>query len=285
MFKGSIVALVTPMQADGSIDKKSLYDLVEWHIAAKTDGLVIAGTTGEGTTLTTQEQAEMIGLVVKQVAKRIPIIAGTGSNNTQHTVELTENAKKAGADACLIVTPYYNKPTQNGLFEHYKYVAERVSIPILLYNVPGRTACDLLPATVGRLAKFSNIIGIKEATGKVERAIEILNCCGKDFAVLSGDDATAFDLMINGAVGVITVTGNIAPDKMHAVCENYLAGNHGLAEKINKELMPLHQKLFLEPNPIPAKWALYKMGKIPNGIRLPLTTLDEKFHTELPSFF
>lgn len=281
MFQGSMVALVTPMQTDGSIDKKSLHDLVEWHIASSTDALVIAGTTGESVTLNDDEHYDLISTVVNQVAKRIPVIAGAGSNCTQHSLTLTRNAKKAGADAALIVTPYYNKPTQNGLFEHYKLIAEKVALPIILYNVPGRTMCDLLPETVERLAKFSNIIGIKEATGKLERATDILNRCGKKFAIYSGDDATALDLMWLGAKGVISVTANVAPQKMHAMCKAALSNNKLLAESINKELMPLHQKLFLESNPIPTKWALYEMGRIPAGIRMPLSQFDKKFHKDL----
>lgn len=281
MFKGSMVALVTPMHTDGTIDKKSLHDLVEWHIASQTDGLVIVGTTGEATTLSDEEHFDMIATVVKQVAKRLPVIAGTGSNSTHHTVELTANAKKAGADAALIVTPYYNKPVQQGLYEHYKHVAEAVAIPIILYNVPGRTACDLLPETVARLASIPNIIGIKEATGKIERATEIHALCGKAFEIYSGDDSTEMELMFNGACGVISVTANIAPRKMHDLCEAALAGNKALAEKINNELMLLHKKLFLESNPIPVKWLLNQMGRIPAGLRLPLTPFAEKFHAEL----
>lgn len=283
MFKGSLVALVTPMQADGTVDKKSLHDLVEWHIESKTDGLVVVGTTGEAATLTEDEQYEIISDVVKQVAGRIPVIAGTGTNSTQHTIELTLNAKKAGADAALIVTPYYNKPTQKGLIEHYKLIAEKTAFPIILYNVPGRTACDLLPETVAQLAKIPHIIGIKEATGKLERATEILKHCGEKFAIYSGDDETALDLMLLGAHGVISVTTNVAPRKMHDLCAAALAGNKALAEKLNKELMPLHKKLFLESNPIPTKWALHEMGLIPPGIRLPLSPLDPKFHTDLKS--
>ncbi len=281
MFQGSMVAIVTPMQKDGSIDKNSLHDLVEWHIASKTDALVVAGTTGESATLTGAEQADIITTVVKQVNKRIPVIAGSGSLSTQHTIELTSHAKQAGADACLIVTPYYNKPPQNGLFEHYKFIAEKCLIPIILYNVPSRTQCDLLPETVARLAKISNIIGIKEATGKLERAQEIAKLCGKDFLIFSGDDATAMDLMLNGAKGTISVTANIAPRKMRDLCAAAIAGNKQLAEKINNDLMPLHKKLFLEANPIPVKWALHEMGLIPSGIRLPLISLDAKFHSEV----
>lgn len=281
MFQGSMVALVTPMKSDGSLDTKSLHDLVEWHIAQNTDGIIVAGTTGEGSTLTSEEQFAIVASVVKQVANRIPVIAGTGSNSTQHTIELSQAAQKAGVDACLIVTPYYNKPTQTGLYEHYKKVAEEVSIPILLYNVPGRTAVDLLPETIARLATIPNIIGIKEATGKLERTQEILNHCGKSFCIYSGDDATAMDLMLLGAKGVISVTANVAPYKMHALCEAALSGNKAEALKINAELMPLHRKLFLEANPIPVKWAAHQMGLIPAGIRLPLTPLGEKFHAEV----
>lgn len=281
MFQGSIVAIVTPMHEDGSIDKRALHDLVEWHIAEKTDGIVITGTTGESATLTHKEQLELISLAVKQVKKRIPVIAGTGSNSTEHTIQLTQEAEKAGADACLIVTPYYNKPTQNGLYAHYKAIAESTSIPIILYNVPGRTGCDLLPETIERLAALPSIMGIKEATGSLERSIDILKRCPKDFAIYSGDDATALDLMLHGAKGVISVTANIAPRKMHDLCEAALNGNKVLAEKLNTQLMPLHQNLFLESNPIPTKWALHEMGMISSGIRLPLLPLDPKYRHEL----
>lgn len=281
MFKGSMVALVTPMQTDGSIDKKSLHELVEWHIASKTDALVISGTTGEGPTLSIEEHSEIMSSVVAQAAKRIPIIVGTGSHSTQHTIELTQNAKKAGADAALIVTPYYNKPTQNGMYEHFKTIADKVALPIILYNVPSRTACDILPETVERLAKIASIIGIKEATGKIERTTEILHRCEKHFTVYSGDDITAYELMLHGAKGVISVTANVAPRKMHDLCEAALSGEKNLAEKLNTELLPLHKILFVETNPIPVKWALHEMGKIPPGIRLPLLPLDPKYRVEL----
>lgn len=281
MIQGSIVALVTPMQVDGSIDKKSLHALIDWHIAEKTDGIVIAGTTGEGSVLTEDEQFALISEVVEQVAGRIPVIAGTGTLSTHHTIHLTRNAEKAGADAALIVTPYYNKPTQLGLFEHYKKIAENVSLPLILYNVPSRTACDILPETVEQLAALSTIIGIKEATGKPERTADIFNRCGKQFAIYNGDDATALDCLRAGAVGAISVTANVSPHKMHAMCKAALNGEMALAEKINQELMPLHKKLFLESNPIPTKWALHQMGLIPAGIRLPLVSLDPKFHSEL----
>ncbi len=281
MMKGSIVALVTPMKPDGTVDEKSLSQLVEWHIAEKTAGLVIAGTTGEGSTLTEAEQYDLISKVVKQVSGRIPVIAGTGSLSTQHTIYLTLNAKKAGADAALIVTPYYNKPSQNGLVAHYKEIAESTAFPIILYNVPGRTACDMLPETVERLAKVPGIIGIKEATGQPARTAEIFKRCGKQFAIYSGDDATALDSMQGGASGVISVTANIAPKKMAEMCTAALEGDMALATQLNNELMPLHKKLFLESNPVPTKWVLTQMGLIPPGIRLPLLSLDPKFHTEL----
>lgn len=281
MIKGSLVALVTPMHPDGTLDKKSLHDLVEWHIAEKTDGLVIVGTTGEAATLTEEEQYALISDVVKQVNHRIPVIAGTGTNSTQHTIALTQQAKKAGADAALIVTPYYNKPTQRGLVEHYKAITAQVSFPIILYNVPGRTACDMLPETVEQIASLSQIIGIKEATGKIERTTDIYKRCGDRFAIYSGDDATALDSMLNGAVGVISVTANVAPQKMHNLCKAANEGDKAMAEKLNAELMPLHTKLFLESNPIPTKWVLNQMGLIPSGIRLPLSPLDPKFHHDL----
>lgn len=281
MFQGSIVAIVTPMHLDGTVDKKALHDLVEWHIASKTDGIVVAGTTGESATLTPQEMSDLISTVVKQVNKRMPVIAGTGSNSTQHTLDLTRQAKLAGVDGCLIVTPYYNKPTQNGLYEHYKMIAENVDLPIILYNVPGRTACDLLPETVARLASFPTIVGIKEATGNINRVQEILKQCQSDFTILSGDDATGMDLIFAGGKGVISVTANVAPKAMHELCQAALQGKKTEATKINHELMPLHKKLFLESNPIPTKWALYEMGRIQSGIRLPLLPLDPKFRNEL----
>ncbi len=281
MFQGSMVAIVTPMNTDGSVDKQSLCDLVEWHISSKTEGLIVAGTTGEGATLTDAEQLDVISTVLKQVKKRIPVIAGTGSNGTHHTIELTLQAKKAGVDGCLIVTPYYNKPPQNGLYEHYKAVAEKCAVPIILYNVPGRTCCDLLPETIERLAKIQNIIGIKEATGKLDRAQEIQKLCGPQFEIYSGDDATSMDLMLNGAHGVISVTANVAPAKMAELCKAALSGDRQTAEKINAELMPLHTKLFVEANPIPVKWVLHEMGRIPSGIRLPLVPLNSRFHEDL----
>jgi len=275
---GSMVAIVTPMLDNGSIDFPALQALVEWHIQEKTSAIVVAGTTGESATLGPEEHTQLVTHVVKQVNRRIPVIAGSGTNSTQTTLILSENAKKAGADACLLVTPYYNKPTQNGLFEHYKTVAQKIDIPIILYNVPGRTACDLLPATVERLSTVPHIVAIKEATGQLERAQEIMQRCDKQFAVYSGDDATALSLLRHGAQGVISVTANIAPAKMQAMCTAVCQQEYTLAEKINEELMLLHQRLFIETNPIPSKWALQQMGKIKGGIRLPLLPLDNQYH-------
>jgi 4-hydroxy-tetrahydrodipicolinate synthase len=281
MFKGSMVALVTPMQADGSLDRKSLVDLIEWHIVQKTSAIIVAGTTGEASTLSREERKEITQLAVKTARGRIPIIAGTGSNSTATTILYTQDAEAAGVNACLIVTPYYNKPTQKGLYEHYKMVAADTSLPIILYNVPSRTGVDMLPETIFRLAKIANIIGIKEATGKQDRLTEILNGCDSNFMLYSGDDATALDWLMDGAHGVISVTANVAPLKMAVVCEAVIVGHQDLAEKINKELMPLHTRLFVESNPIPTKWVLSEMGLISTGIRLPLTTLDPKFYPEL----
>jgi 4-hydroxy-tetrahydrodipicolinate synthase len=281
MFKGSMVAIITPMLEDGTIDKPALNELVEWHIQAKTTAIIAAGTTGESATLEPDEQFELVSLVVKKAAGRIPVIAGAGTNSTQSTLKLAANAERAGADACLIVTPYYNKPTQHGLYEHYKTVAGKTSLPVILYNVPGRTACDILPETVERLSKVKNIIGIKEATGKMDRLREIIQRCDKSFEIYSGDDATGLELMLNGGHGVISVTANVAPEKMAEMCTAALAGDHSLAKKINAELDLLHHRLFLESNPIPTKWALHTMGKIRSGIRLPLLPLDSKYHQEV----
>lgn len=281
MFKGSIVAIVTPMQLDGSIDESSLAELIEWHIAAKTHGIVVAGTTGESATLDSNEHHALVSFVVKKVAGRIPVIAGTGTNSTRTSIILSENAKKAGADACLIVTPYYNKPTQNGLVAHFKTIAEHIDLPIIMYNVPGRTACDMLPETVARLSEIKNIVGIKEATANVERAISIKKMVASQFTILSGDDFTALQLMQNGAEGVISVTANVAPLKMSRMCEAMLNQHLEKAQAINHELALLHQRLFIESNPIPTKWALQTMGKIRAGIRLPLLPLDNKYHQEV----
>jgi len=283
MFQGSIVALVTPMSEDGSVDFDSLQQLVDFHVDSGTDAIVAMGTTGESATLSQQEHCTVLQQVVEFSNKRVPIIAGTGANSTTEAIELTKCALQAGADACLLVTPYYNKPTQEGLFLHYKAVAEAVAIPQILYNVPGRTAVDMLPETVKRLAGLPNIIGIKEATGDMERIKELLSLCPKDFYVWSGDDATALEAIFLGAKGDISVTANVAPKLMHEMCAAALDGNDVLANKLNQRLMPLHEKLFVEANPIPVKWALMEMSKIPKGIRLPLTILSTKFHETVRS--
>lgn len=281
MFEGSMVALITPMTLDGEIDYQALAQLIHWHIVSKTDAIVVAGTTGESATFDHEEHAKLIRFAVKTAAKRVPIIAGTGTNVTKSTMKLVKNAEDAGADGCLIVTPYYNKPSQNGLYHHYKEIADASRLPIILYNVPGRTCCDLHPETVEKLSKHPQIIGIKEATAKIERAEDIIRRCGQDFLVLSGDDATAFELMQHGAKGVISVTANVAPQKMHDLCQAALHGKMDEAKAINQHLSLLHERLFLESNPIPAKWALYKMGKIKMGIRMPLLPLDERYHQGL----
>lgn len=278
MLQGSMVALVTPMQGDGSLDEASLGSLVEFHIENKTDAIVAVGTTGESATLDEQEHCRVIRQVVGFVKGRIPVIAGTGSNSTREAIDLTRCAQQAGADACLLVTPYYNKPTQEGLYLHHKAVAEAVSIPQILYNVPGRTAVDMTADTVERLAEVPNIVGIKEATGDVERAREIKRRCGEEFAVYSGDDATAMELILAGGQGTISVTANVAPQAMHEMINAALSGNRDQASKINDRLMGLHEKLFVEANPIPVKWACHEMGLIPAGLRLPMTMLSQQYH-------
>jgi len=275
MIQGSLVALVTPMKPDGAIDETALRALVEWHIAEGTDGIVAVGTTGESATLDEEEHCRVIRQVVEMVAGRIPVIAGTGANSTTEAIILTRCAKAAGADACLLVTPYYNKPTQEGLYLHHKAIAEAVDIPQILYNVPGRTACDMLPETVARLAKVPNIVGIKEATGDLTRITRIRELCGPDFAIYSGDDATGCEALLSGANGVISVTNNVAPRAMHELCVAALAGNRAEAERIDAMLRGLHKELFIEANPIPVKWALAEMGRMDTGIRLPLTWLSE----------
>lgn len=276
-----MVALVTPMKEDGTIDYDALDTLVEWHIAAQTNALVVAGTTGECATLEPEEHYELISSVVAKAAGRIPVIAGTGTNSTHTTIKLSEGAKRAGAQACLIVTPYYNKPTQKGLYQHYKTIAERVQHPIIIYNVPGRTACDILPETLAKLAQVKHIIGVKEATPKVERTREIVACCPENFEIYSGDDPTALAAMLIGAKGVISVTANVAPDKMSQMCKAALAGEKEKAQALNQSLVLLHERLFVESNPIPTKWALQTMGKIKGGIRLPLLPLDNRYHDEV----
>lgn len=282
MFHGSMVALVTPMTLAGKIDEQSLRNLVDIHVAAGTDAIVAVGTTGEAATLSYAEQLRVINIVLEQVAGRIPVIAGTGTCNTAVTIALSQAAKSAGADACLVVTPYYNKPTQEGLYQHYKALAHAVAMPIILYNVPGRTAVDMLPCTVARLAAISNIIGIKEASGIMDRAADIFERCAEyTLDIYSGEDQSGLALMGHGAKGIISVTANVTPDLMHDMCAAALEGDDTQAEDIHARLMPLHQALFLESNPIPCKWALYRMGLIPEGIRLPLTPLVRAYQTEL----
>lgn len=278
-IRGSIVALVTPMHDDGAIDWNCLAELVEWHISEGTDGLVAVGTTGESATLDVDEHLDVVRKVVHQARGRVPVIAGTGANSTREAIELTQAGMDAKADACLVVTPYYNKPPQEGLYQHYKAVAEATRAPILLYNVPGRTGCDLLPETVARLAPIPNIIGLKEAVGSAERRQALLGLgLRRDFLLLSGDDETAREAILAGFAGDISVTANIAPRLMHQMCAAALAGDAALAATLDAQLLPLHQKLFVEPNPIPAKWALQAMGRIPAGLRLPLVPLSVSQH-------
>ena len=281
MIAGSMVALVTPMDAQGRLDWDSLSKLVDFHLQEGTHAIVAVGTTGESATLDYEEHIKVIEHVVKQVNGRIPVIAGTGANSTREAVELTRNAKEAGADACLLVVPYYNKPTQEGLYQHFKHIAEAVDIPQILYNVPGRTACDMLADTVVRLSSVPNIIGIKEATGDLARAKDIISRVDSDFLVLSGDDPTAVELILLGGKGNISVTANVAPRAMADLCNAALKGEAELARAINDKLMPLHKNLFLEANPIPVKWALHEMGLMPEGIRLPLTWLSATCHEPL----
>jgi 4-hydroxy-tetrahydrodipicolinate synthase len=281
MIAGSMVALVTPMDAQGRLDWDSLSKLVDFHLQEGTHAIVAVGTTGESATLDYEEHIKVIEHVVKQVNGRIPVIAGTGANSTREAVELTRNAKQAGADACLLVTPYYNKPTQEGLYQHFKHIAEAVDISQILYNVPGRTACDMLADTVVRLSSVPNIIGIKEATGDLARAKDIISRVDSDFLVLSGDDPTAVELILLGGKGNISVTANVAPRAMADLCNAALKGEAELARAINDKLMPLHKNLFLEANPIPVKWALHEMGLMPEGIRLPLTWLSATCHEPL----
>ena len=281
MFHGSMVALVTPMHEDGAIDEDSLQQLVDYHVGNGTDAIISMGTTGESATLDETEHCHVIRRTVQMAAGRIPVIAGTGANSTREAIELTGCALEAGVDACLLVTPYYNKPTQEGLYRHFRAVAEAVPVPQILYNVPGRTAVDMLPETVQRLAGISNIVGIKEATGDPDRGRAIIECCGDSLDVYSGDDATAMELILLGGTGNISVTANVAPRAMHDMCAAALAGERERAAGINEPLEVLHRILFIESNPIPVKWALYEMGLIRDGIRLPMTPLAEEHREPL----
>ena len=276
-----MVAMATPMSVSGELDFVALSALVDFHLEQGSDALVPVGTTGESATLSVAEHHEVIRRVVERVDGRIPVIAGTGANATNEAVELTRRAHEAGADACLLVTPYYNKPTQEGLYQHYRTIAEAVPIPQILYNVPSRTACDMLPETVARLAELETVIGIKEATGDLDRIHRLRESCGDSFIIISGDDETSMDTLLNGGRGVITVTGNVAPRQMREMCEAALAGDGEMARARNRKLEPLHRGLFIESNPIPVKWCLHRMGLIPEGIRLPLTPLAKEHHETL----
>jgi 4-hydroxy-tetrahydrodipicolinate synthase len=278
MIQGSLVAIVTPMHADGAIDEAAFRGLVDWHVAQGTDAIIAVGTTGESATLDEAEHCAAIALVVDQAAGRIPVIAGTGANSTTEAIALTRCAREAGADACLLVTPYYNKPTQEGLYLHHRAVAEAVAIEQILYNVPGRTAVDMQPETVARLAEIDNIVGVKEATGDLTRIETLRRLTPEGFAIYSGDDATAREAILRGANGDISVTANVAPAAMHAMCFAALSGERERAEELDRPLAGLHDKLFVEANPIPVKWALCEMGLIGSGIRLPLTPLSVAYH-------
>lgn len=281
MLQGSLVAIVTPMFEDGRLDIPSLNALIDYHIDQGSDGIVIVGTTGESPTVDFEEHCLLIKTAVTQVNGRVPVIAGTGANSTKEAIVLTQKAKELGANACLLVAPYYNKPTQEGLYQHFKAVADAVDIPQILYNVPGRTSCDISNDTTLRLAAHKNIVGIKDATGGLERGTDLLIRAPQDFAVYSGDDATAMPLMLLGAQGVISVTANVAPKLMHEMCLAARAGDIATARKINAKLFALHQKLFVEANPIPVKWVLQQMGLIKTGIRLPLVNLSAQYHDVL----
>jgi 4-hydroxy-tetrahydrodipicolinate synthase len=283
MLQGSFVAIVTPMHDDGALDLNSLRALIDFHIDQGTDGIVIVGTTGESPTVDFDEHCMLMRTTIEHTAGRIPVIAGTGANSTREAIELTRQAKTLGADACLLVTPYYNKPTQEGLYQHYRAVAEAVEIPQILYNVPGRTGCDIANDTILRLAELPNIVGIKDATGDIERATDLLIRASADFAVYSGDDASCLSVLLLGGRGVISVTANVAPQLMHEMVKAALAADAALARTINAKLFALHQKLFVEANPIPVKWVLQEMGLIGPGIRLPLVPLSTGYQDILRS--
>ena len=278
MIQGSIVAIVTPMHADGSLDLPGLRKLIDWHIAEGTDGIVIVGTTGESPTVSVEEHCELIKAAVEHTARRIPVIAGTGGNSTAEAIELTHFAKKVGADASLQVVPYYNRPTQEGMYQHFKKIAEAVDLPVILYNVPGRTVADMANDTILRLAQVPGIVGVKDATGNIARGTDLMRLTPASFAVYSGDDATAMALMFCGAKGNISVTANVSPRAMHELCMAAMQGEVARAIEINNRLLPLHNKLFVEPNPVPVKWALAQMGLMQPGIRLPLVELHAQYH-------
>ena len=281
IFKGSMVAIATPMNVDGSLDFDSIDNLIEFHVKNKTDVIISVGTTGESATLDFKEHSKVIKTTIEIVKGRIPVIAGTGANSTSEAIELTESAKKNGADGCLLVTPYYNKPTQEGLFQHYKKIGDAVAIPQILYNVPGRTSVDMLPETVQRLSTHNNIIGIKEASGNKDRSIQLIKLCSENIQIFTGDDKTSMSDIIDGFSGNISVTANVAPLEMHKMCKYAIEGNLEKATEINSKIEVLHDILFCESNPIPVKWCLNKMGLIKKGIRLPLTWMDEKYDESL----
>ncbi|OJZ19056.1 MAG: 4-hydroxy-tetrahydrodipicolinate synthase [Thiobacillus sp. 65-29] len=276
--RGSLVAIVTPMTDDGTVDLNALRRLVDWHIAEGTDGIVVVGTTGESPTVDYDEHCLLIRTVVDQAAGRVPVIAGTGANSTSEAIELTECAKTAGAQAGLSVVPYYNKPTQEGLYQHYRRIAEAVDLPLILYNVPGRTVADLANDTVLRLAEVPGVVGIKDATGNMERGSDLIRRAPAHLALYSGDDASALPFLLLGGQGVISVTANVAPRLMHQMCEAAFAGDLARARELNNLLLPLHSKLFVEANPIPVKWACAELGLIGRGLRLPLTPLSAAHH-------
>ena len=277
MITGSLVAIVTPMHEDGRLDLGRFKQLIDWHVAEGTDGIVVVGTTGESPTVNFDEHKELIRIAVQHSRGRIPIIAGTGGNSTVEAIELTESAKKAGATACLSVVPYYNKPTQDGLYRHFSKIAETVDLPMIVYNVPGRTVADLANDTMLRLAQVPGIIGIKDATANIERGTDLMRRAPRNFAIYSGDDATALALILLGGHGVISVTANVAPKLMHQMCAAALVGDVKKARELNLRLFALHQRLFVEANPIPVKWALAEMGMIEYGLRLPMSPMSEKF--------
>lgn len=285
MLTGSIVALVTPMHEDGEVAWDALDDLIEWHVQSGTHGIVPMGTTGESATLDTEEHLQVIKRTIDRVAGRVPVIAGTGSNSTAEAIHQTQEAEAAGADACLLVTPYYNRPTQEGLFLHYAAIAEATSVPIVLYNVPPRTGCDLAAETVGRLATIDGIVGIKDACGDASRVTDIRAAVAaagvEDFFILSGEDSQTLQMMQLGAVGTVSVTANVLPAQMAEFCAAYLRGNTQRAAVIDRSLQPVHDILFVESSPTPAKWALANMGRMPGGIRLPLIPLSTEHHQEV----
>jgi 4-hydroxy-tetrahydrodipicolinate synthase len=278
MLTGSIVAIVTPMLENGALDLDCLRQLIDWHVAEGTQGIVVAGTTGESPTVDFDEHCLLIRAAVDHAAGRVPIVAGTGANSTREAIALASFAKSAGADMSLSVVPYYNKPTQEGLYRHFRAIAEAVELPHILYNVPGRTVADLQNDTALRLAQIPNIVGIKDATGDMERAADLIKRAPGDFAIYSGEDGNSLALLMLGGHGVISVTANVAPKRMQQICKSVFAGDFAQARAGNDQLLALHSRLFVEANPIPVKWALAQMGKIGPGIRLPLTPLSSSFH-------